>query len=63
MNISAWNMKRMINIIRHGALSTLDEHILDSDIKDDSLLHIRSECQAKEAAKKIFQKVAKTGSQ
>jgi hypothetical protein len=63
MNISAWNMTRMINIIRHGALSTLDEHILDSDIKDDSLLHIRSECQAKEAAKKIFQKVAKTGSQ
>jgi hypothetical protein len=53
----------MINIVRHGALSTLDEHILDSDIKDDSLLHIRSECQAKEAAKKIFQKVAKTGSQ
>ena len=63
MNISAWNMTRMINIIRHGALSTLDEHILDSDIKDDYLLHIRSECQAKKAAKKIFQKVAKTGSQ
>ncbi|KAL9358200.1 hypothetical protein Peur_051453 [Populus x canadensis] len=62
MNISAWNMTRMINIIRHGALSTLDEHILDSDIKDDSLLHIKSECQAKEAARKIFQKVAKTGS-
>ncbi|KAJ6680965.1 MECHANOSENSITIVE ION CHANNEL PROTEIN 5 [Salix koriyanagi] len=62
-NISAWNMTRMVNIICHGALSsTLDEHILDSDITDDSLLHIRSECQAEEAAKKIFQKVAKTGS-
>ena len=63
LNISAWNMTRMINIIRHGALSILDEHVLDSDIKDNYLLHIRSERQAKEAAKKIFQKVAKTGSQ
>ncbi|CAK7346098.1 unnamed protein product [Dovyalis caffra] len=61
-NISAWNMRRMINTIRHGSLSTLDEQILDSDITDDSSLHIRTECQAKEAAKKIFQKVAKTGS-
>ncbi|KAJ4823135.1 hypothetical protein Tsubulata_043135, partial [Turnera subulata] len=60
-NVSAWNMRRMINIVSHGALSTLDEQILGSDIKDDTSLHIRSECQAKEAAKKIFHKVAKPG--
>ncbi|KAL4650307.1 hypothetical protein ACB092_01G077800 [Castanea dentata] len=47
-NISAWNMRRMVNIIQHGDLSTLDE---------------QSECQAKEAAKRIFQNVAKPVSQ
>ncbi|KAF5739314.1 putative Mechanosensitive ion channel domain-containing protein [Tripterygium wilfordii] len=61
-NISAWNMRRMMNIIRHGALSTLDEQILKSDIKDESAFHIKSEFQAKEAAKKIFHNVAKPGS-
>lgn len=60
-NISAWNMKRMINIISHGALSTLDEQILNSDMEDDSLMEIKNEFQAKEAAKKIFQNVAKPG--
>lgn len=62
-NISAWNMKRMINIIRHRALSTLDEHILNSDMEDESLMQIRTECQAKEAARKIFNNVAKPGFQ
>lgn len=62
-NISAWNMRRMVNIIQHGALSTLDEQILNSNIEDEALLQIRSECQAKEAAKRIFQNVAKPGSQ
>ncbi|KAF3446846.1 hypothetical protein FNV43_RR12026 [Rhamnella rubrinervis] len=62
-NISAWNMRRMINIIRHGSLTTLDEQIINSDIEDDSSLQIRTECQAKEAAKKIFLQVAKPGSQ
>ncbi|XP_059461371.1 mechanosensitive ion channel protein 8-like [Corylus avellana] len=62
-NISAWNMRRMVNIIQHGALSTLDEQILNSNIEDEALLQIRSECQAKEAAKRIFQNVAKTESQ
>lgn len=61
-NISAWNMKRMVNII-HGPLSTLDEHILNSNVEDEALLQIRSEFQAKEAAKRIFQYVAKPGSQ
>nr|XP_011459091.1 PREDICTED: mechanosensitive ion channel protein 8-like [Fragaria vesca subsp. vesca] len=60
-NVSAWNMRRMVNIIRHGSLTTLDEHILD--IKDDASVEIRTECQAKEAAKNIFLKVAKPGFQ
>ncbi|XP_058098397.1 mechanosensitive ion channel protein 6-like [Magnolia sinica] len=63
-NISAWNMKRLINIIRHGVLSTLDERILDSHSKqeDESMMQIRSEYEAKAAAKKIFTNVAKPGS-
>ena len=62
-NISAWNMKRMVNIIQYGDLSTLDEQLLNSKIEDGALLQIRSECQAKEAANKIFQNVAKPGSE
>ncbi|KAK7283769.1 hypothetical protein RIF29_13515 [Crotalaria pallida] len=61
-NISAWNMKRMVNIIRHGAFTTLDEKILDSDIEDESMLQITTECQTKQAAMKIFQNVTRTGS-
>ncbi|KAK7850314.1 mechanosensitive ion channel protein 8 [Quercus suber] len=62
-NISAWNMKRMVNIVQHGDLSTLDEQLLNSKIQDEALLQIRSECQAKEAADRIFQNVAKPGSE
>ncbi|CAI0409272.1 unnamed protein product [Linum tenue] len=62
-NVSAWNMKRLMNIIRHGALSTLDEQIKDSIHDDDeSTTKIRSEYEAKAAARKIFQNVAKPGS-
>lgn len=61
-NVSAWNMKRLINIVRYGSLTTLDEQILDADMGNDSSMEIRSEWQAKEAAKKIFQNVAKLGS-
>ncbi|WCJ44302.1 Mechanosensitive ion channel family protein [Euphorbia peplus] len=63
MNVSAWNVRRMVNIVRHASLCTLDEHILNSNIEDESLFHIRSEFQAKEAARKIFLKVAKHGSE
>ncbi|KAF3950964.1 hypothetical protein ACB098_01G070700 [Castanea mollissima] len=62
-NISAWNMKRMVNIVQHGDLSTLDEQLLNSKIQDEALLQIRSECQAKEAANRIFQNVARPGSE
>ncbi|KAG8657880.1 hypothetical protein MANES_03G085500v8 [Manihot esculenta] len=62
-NVSAWNMKRLMNIIRYGTLSTLDEQIRDTSHDDDeSATKIRSECEAKAAARKIFQNVARTGS-
>lgn len=58
-NVSAWNMKRLMNIVRHGVLSTLDEQIVDSSRDDESATQIRSELEAKAAAKKIFYNVAK----
>ncbi|MCL7047670.1 hypothetical protein MKW94_009313 [Papaver nudicaule] len=61
-NISAWNMKRLMNIVRHGVMSTLDERILDSTEEDEAKTQIRSECEAKRAAKNIFNNVAKRGS-
>nr|WGO49556.1 mechanosensitive ion channel protein B084626 [Torenia fournieri] len=61
-NISAWNMKRLINIVRKGVLSTLDEKIQGSTGEDEAMVHITSENQAKAAAKKIFINVAKPGS-
>ncbi|KAL5140275.1 Mechanosensitive ion channel protein 6 [Glycine soja] len=60
-NISAWNMKRLMNMVRHGALSTLDEQILDNSNDDDNATQIRSEYEAKAAAKKIFHNVARRG--
>ncbi|KAM7253174.1 hypothetical protein ACFE04_025792 [Oxalis oulophora] len=58
---SAWNMKRIINIIHDG---TLDEQILDSDhMKDESWWQIKSQGHAKEAAKIIFHKLAKAESE
>ncbi|KAK2974868.1 hypothetical protein RJ640_020783 [Escallonia rubra] len=61
-NISAWNMKRLTNIIRNGVLSTLDEKLQDSTGEDESSGQITTESQAKAAAKKIFCNVAKPGS-
>ncbi|XP_044498075.1 mechanosensitive ion channel protein 6-like [Mangifera indica] len=60
-NVSAWNMKRLINIVRHRSLTTLDEQIQDSSHADESGPHIKNEFEAKTAAKKIFQNVAKRG--
>ncbi|CAI0468929.1 unnamed protein product [Linum tenue] len=59
-NVSAWNMKRLINIVRHGSLSTLDEQILhgaNHELEDESR-KIKSEYEAKAAARKIFYNVA-----
>ncbi|KAA8537461.1 hypothetical protein F0562_026852 [Nyssa sinensis] len=62
-NISAWNMKRLMKIVRSGVLSTLDEHKQDSTGGEDEFsVQITSECQAKAAGKKIFSNVAKPGS-
>ncbi|XXG59900.1 hypothetical protein AAC387_Pa04g1904 [Persea americana] len=61
-NISAWNMKRLINIVRNGVLSTLDEQIQDENQEDESAMQIRSELEAKLAARKIFHNVAQPGS-
>ncbi|KAI3967619.1 hypothetical protein MKW92_003494 [Papaver armeniacum] len=60
-NISAWKMKRLMKIIRHGVITTLDEKIQDScDCnEEESATTIRSEFEAKSAARKIFNNVAK----
>ncbi|CAN8288106.1 unnamed protein product [Cochlearia groenlandica] len=58
-NVSAWKMKRLMNVIRKGTLSTLDEQIQDTTThKDDKATQIRSEFEAKLAARKIFRNVA-----
>lgn len=62
-NVSAWNMKRLMNMVRHGSLTTLDEQIIDSGHnKDESATQIKSEHEAKIAARKIFHNVAKPNS-
>ncbi|XAR64232.1 hypothetical protein NMG60_11024497 [Bertholletia excelsa] len=62
-NVSAWNMKRLMNIARKGALSTLDEQIQNfTGDEDEAAVQITNEFQAKAAAKKIFYNVAKPGS-
>ncbi|KAL9668630.1 hypothetical protein QQ045_006168 [Rhodiola kirilowii] len=60
-NVSAWNMKRLMNIVRRGVLSTLDERILDTTQDDEKSMQIRSEVEAKGAARQIFQNVARPG--
>ncbi|KAL2895399.1 Mechanosensitive ion channel protein 8 [Bienertia sinuspersici] len=61
-NVSAWNMKRLMNIARKGVLSTLDENLIPNIEDDDSSLQIRSEKEAKAAAKRLFTNVAAPGS-
>ncbi|XP_058080723.1 mechanosensitive ion channel protein 6-like [Magnolia sinica] len=62
-NVSAWNMKRLMNIVRRGVLSTtLDERISELTNEDESTMLIRSEFEAKAAARKIYKNVAKPGS-
>lgn len=55
-------MKRLINIVRHGFHSMLDEQIQDSTQEDEPATMIRSENEAKAAARKIFRNVAKPNS-
>ncbi|XP_009796800.1 mechanosensitive ion channel protein 6 [Nicotiana tabacum] len=60
-NISAWNMKRLTNIVRKGVLSTLHDQLQESTDEGESV-EITSEKLAKVAARKIFNNVAKPGS-
>ncbi|KAH6821399.1 Mechanosensitive ion channel family protein [Perilla frutescens var. hirtella] len=55
-NIFAWNMKRLMNIVRSSMLSTFDERIKEAGSvgKDEAKLKITSENQAAAAARKIF---------
>ncbi|KAJ0788331.1 putative mechanosensitive ion channel MscS, LSM domain superfamily [Helianthus annuus] len=57
-NISAWNMKRLMRIIRHGSLTTLDER-LQGTYYDEPGTEIRSELEAKRAARSIFTNVTR----
>lgn len=59
-NISAWNMKRLMNLICYGNLTTLDEQITGHN--NVSTKEISTEIEAKAAAKKIFYNVARRGS-
>jgi hypothetical protein len=56
-------MKRLMRIVRFGTLTTMDEQIQQvTGQGDESATQIRSEYEAKVAAKKIFHNVAKPGS-
>ncbi|KAG2652925.1 hypothetical protein PVAP13_1NG394800 [Panicum virgatum] len=62
-NVSAWNMKRLMRIVRFGTLTTMDEQIQQATGEgDESATQIRSEYEAKIAAKRIFNNVATPGS-
>ena len=61
-NVSAWNMKRLMRIVRNGTLTTLDEQLVHKRGEDESAMQIRSEFEAKIAARKIFHNVARPGS-
>ncbi|XP_071688833.1 mechanosensitive ion channel protein 8-like [Rutidosis leptorrhynchoides] len=60
-NVSAWNMKRLMKIIRNGSLTTLDEH-LHGTYYDETGTEIRSEIEAKRAARNIFMNVTRSRS-
>ncbi|KAH7432464.1 hypothetical protein KP509_07G023800 [Ceratopteris richardii] len=63
-NISAWNMKRMINFVRYRSVCTLAQVIdnagnqLEEEPQD---VEIESEWQARTVARRIFKNVAKPG--
>ena len=61
-NISAWNMKRLVNLVRYRGIYTIaniiDESVAAVSQDDAQDMEIQSEWQAKAAAKKIFKNVA-----
>ncbi|XP_078154396.1 mechanosensitive ion channel protein 5-like [Carex rostrata] len=62
-NISAWKMKRLIRIVRYGALTTLDKRtpLIAAETEENSSTHILNEHEAKITARKVFSNVAKPG--
>ncbi|XP_019058677.1 PREDICTED: mechanosensitive ion channel protein 8-like [Tarenaya hassleriana] len=60
-NVSAWNMKRLMKIVRKASLTTLDEQAIDNSYEDEYSKQIRTEKEAKAAARKIFKNVAQRG--
>ncbi|XP_010918162.1 mechanosensitive ion channel protein 6-like [Elaeis guineensis] len=60
-NVSAWKMKRLMRIVRRGTLTTLDEQAARERGMDEAAMQIRSEYEAKAAAKNIFTNVARPG--
>ncbi|CAK9195583.1 unnamed protein product [Sphagnum troendelagicum] len=58
-NISAWNMKRLVKLVKHTGVVTLADNIHD-DVNNGET-EVNSEWQAKIAAKQIFKNVAKPG--
>ena len=62
-NVSAWNMKRLIRLVRSQGVTTLSQSFEDGGNGDGEGMdtEIRSEWQAKAAAKEIFNNVAKSG--
>ncbi|PON54855.1 Mechanosensitive ion channel [Parasponia andersonii] len=57
--VSAWTMKALISVIRGSGLSTISNTLEDDEDEDEQ---ITSEWEAKAAAYRIFQNVAKHGS-
>ena len=60
-NVSAWNMKRLINLVKYQGVTTLSQTIDDDVAVEGMDTEIRSEWQAKAAAKEIFNNVARPG--
>ncbi|XP_048527158.1 mechanosensitive ion channel protein 6-like [Triticum urartu] len=62
--VSAWNMKRLVKIVRFETLATMDEQIQQATAGEgaESGTQIHTEYEAQLAAKKIFHNVAKPGS-
>ena len=60
-NVSAWNMKRLINLVKYQGVTTLSQTIDDDVAVEGMDTEIRSEWQAKAAAKEIFNSVARPG--
>ncbi|XP_044983134.1 mechanosensitive ion channel protein 6-like isoform X1 [Hordeum vulgare subsp. vulgare] len=63
-NVSAWNMKRLMKIVRFETLATMDEQVQQATTGEggESVTQIRTEDEAQLAAKQIFHNVAKPGS-